>query len=69
MIQDFTFYTERYQYQMNTADLRDGGALFLTWSMENKKKALFEKSLTIFQSKNYDAQYARTMRHTPTNLR
>ena len=50
MIQDVTFYTERSQYELNTADLGDGGALFLSWSMENKKKALFETSLNTFQS-------------------
>jgi predicted outer membrane repeat protein len=50
MIQDVTFYTERSQYELNTADLGDGGALFLSWSMENKKKALFETSLNNFQS-------------------
>ena len=49
-IQDVNFYTERSQYQFNTADLGDGGALFLSWSIENKKKALFETSLNTFQS-------------------
>jgi hypothetical protein len=49
MIHDVNFYTERSQYQLNTADLGDGGALFLSWSMKNKKKALFETSLNTFQ--------------------
>jgi hypothetical protein len=50
MIQDVTFYTETSQYELNKADLGDGGALFLSWSMNNKKKPLFETFLNTFKS-------------------
>ena len=50
MIQDLTFYSSRSQYELNKADLCDGGALFLSWSMTNKKKPLFETSLNTFKS-------------------
>ena len=50
MIQDLTFYSSRSQYELNKADLGDGGALFLSWSMTNKKKPLFETSLNTIKS-------------------
>jgi predicted outer membrane repeat protein len=50
MIRDLWFTTEYSFYQFNTADTGDGGSLYLSWSIDNKKSAEFVTYMNSFDS-------------------